>query len=144
MTDLTITRLLDAPRELAFQVWTDPDHLARWWGPAGFSTKSCTVSLAEGGRWRICVSDGETDLWASGVYHEIVPPERLVFSFAWEEPEGARGHDTLVTIILSDRGGKTEMAFHQAIFETVTERDEHVDGWKPCFDRLATYLAETR
>ncbi|WP_410605127.1 SRPBCC family protein [Amycolatopsis sp. lyj-90] len=144
MADLTITRLLDAPRELAFRVWTDPDHLACWWGPAGFTAESCTVNLTEGGRWRICVSDGETELWASGVYHEIVPPERLVFSFAWEEPAGARGHDTLVTVLLAERGGKTEMTFHQAIFETVVERDEHVDGWQSCFGRLIAYLDELR
>ncbi|WP_181776586.1 SRPBCC family protein [Amycolatopsis pittospori] len=142
MTDLTITRLLDAPRELAFKVWTEPDHLARWWGPEGFDVKSCTVNLAEGGRWRTCMSDGETDLWASGVYHEIVSPERLVFSFAWEEPEGSRGHDTLVTVVFSDRDGKTEMRFHQEIFETVAERDSHVEGWQSCFGRLTTYLAE--
>ncbi|ANN18358.1 polyketide cyclase [Amycolatopsis orientalis] len=141
MANLTITRLLDAPRELAFQVWTDPDHLAKWWGPAGFSTTSCTVNLTEGGRWRTCMSDGETELWASGVYHEIVPPERLVFSFAWEE-EGARGHDTLVTVVLADRDGKTEMTFHQEIFETVAERDNHVEGWQSCFARLTTYLAD--
>ncbi|WP_037309933.1 SRPBCC family protein [Amycolatopsis orientalis] len=140
MADLTITRLLDAPRELAFRVWTDPDHLAKWWGPDGFSTTSCTVNLTEGGRWRTCMSDGETELWASGVYHEIVPPERLVFSFAWEE-EGARGHDTLVTVVLADRDGKTEMTFHQEIFETVAERDNHVEGWQSCFARLTTYLA---
>ena len=141
MADLTITRLLDAPRELAFRVWTDPDHLAKWWGPDGFSTTSCTVNLTEGGRWRTCMSDGETELWASGVYHEIIPPERLVFSFAWEE-EGARGHDTLVTVVLADRDGKTEMTFHQEIFETVEERDNHVDGWQSCFARLTTYLGD--
>ncbi|MER7864334.1 SRPBCC domain-containing protein [Amycolatopsis japonica] len=142
MTDLTITRLLDAPRELVFRVWTDPDHLARWWGPAGFTSKSCTVNLTEGGKWRTCISDGETVLWMSGVYHEIVPPERLVFSFAWEEPEGFRGHDTLVTVDFSDLDGKTEMSFHQAIFETVAERDSHVEGWQSCFGRLTEHVAD--
>ncbi|UUV31412.1 SRPBCC domain-containing protein [Amycolatopsis roodepoortensis] len=142
MADLTITRLLDAPRDLVFRVWTDPDHLAHWWGPTGFTATSCTVNLAEGGKWRICMSNGETDLWASGVYHEIVPPERLVFSFAWEEPAGFRGHDTLVTVTLSDLDGKTEMAFHQAIFETVADRDSHAEGWQSCLSRLVTHLAE--
>ncbi|MBE1574188.1 SRPBCC domain-containing protein [Amycolatopsis roodepoortensis] len=142
MTDLTITRVLDAPRELVFRMWTDPDHLAHWWGPVGFTATSCTVNLAEGGKWRTCMSDGETEFWASGVYHEIVPPERLVFSFAWEEPEGSRGHDTLVTVVLSDLDGKTEMAFHQAIFETVAERDSHSEGWQSCFGRLVTHLGE--
>lgn len=143
MTDLTITRLFDAPRELVFEAWTNPDHLARWWGPTGFHATSCTVRLEEGGRWRTCMTDGTVEHWASGVYHEIDPPERLVFSFSWEEPEGTREHDTLVTVTLEDRDGKTEMTFHQAIFRTVEERDGHVEGWRECFTDLDTYLKES-
>lgn len=143
MSDLTITRLFDAPRELVFEAWTNPDHLARWWGPAGFHATSCTVRLEEGGRWRTCMTDGTDEHWASGVYHEIVPPERLVFSFSWEEPKGTREHDTLVTVTLDDRDGKTEMTFHQAIFRTVESRDGHVEGWRESFTDLAAYLKET-
>jgi uncharacterized protein YndB with AHSA1/START domain len=142
MTDLTIARVFDAPRDLVFEVWTNPDHLARWWGPKGFTTASCTMRLEEGGRWRTCVTDGEVEYWAGGVYHEIVPPERLVFSFSWEEPKGTREHDTLVTVTFSDRDGKTEMTFHQAIFRTVAERDGHVGGWQECFADLAAHLKE--
>jgi uncharacterized protein YndB with AHSA1/START domain len=143
MTDLTITRLFDAPRELVFAAWTNPDHLAAWWGPAGFHASSCTIRLEEGGRWRTCVTDGEAEYWASGVYQEIVPPERLVFSFSWEEPKGTREHDTLVTVTFSDRDGKTEMTFHQAIFRTGAERDSHVSGWQECFADLAEHLKES-
>ncbi|GAB1515461.1 SRPBCC domain-containing protein [Actinophytocola sp. KF-1] len=126
-----------------FAAWTNPDHLARWWGPAGFHASSCTVRLEEGGRWRTCITDGTAEHWASGVYQEIVPPERLVFSFSWEEPAGTREHDTLVTVTFSDRDGKTEMTFHQAIFRTVAERDSHVGGWQECFTDLAAHLKES-
>jgi uncharacterized protein YndB with AHSA1/START domain len=142
MTDLTITRLFDAPRDLVFEAWTNPDHLARWWGPKGFTATSVTVKLEEGGRWRTCISNGDDAFWAQGVYHEIVPPERLVFSFSWEEPEGTPDHDTLVTVTFADRDGKTEMTFHQAVFRTVAERDGHVGGWQECFADLATHLTE--
>jgi uncharacterized protein YndB with AHSA1/START domain len=142
MSDLTITRVFDAPRDLVFAAWTNPDHLAKWWGPENFTTSSCTVRLEEGGRWRTCITDGAAEHWASGVYHEIVPPERLVFSFSWEEPEGAREHDTLVTVTFADLGGKTGMTFHQEVFRSDAERDGHVDGWRQCFADLAAHLAE--
>jgi uncharacterized protein YndB with AHSA1/START domain len=142
--ELTITRVFDAPRELVFEAWTNPDHLARWWGPTGFTASSCTVRLTEGGQWRTCIRDGDgSEFWASGIYREIVRPERLAFSFAWDEPDGSRGHDTLVTITFSDRGGKTEMTFHQAIFESVKSRDGHESGWAETFADLTDYLKET-
>jgi uncharacterized protein YndB with AHSA1/START domain len=73
MTDLnlTITRVFDAPRELVFEAWTDPEHLARWFGPTGFTVDACTVRLVEGGRWRTCIrseADG-FERWSGGVYH---------------------------------------------------------------------------
>jgi uncharacterized protein YndB with AHSA1/START domain len=141
-TALSITRMLDAPRELVFEVWTNPDHLAKWWGPTGFTATSCTVNLAEGGGWRTCISDGKgTEYWARGTYREIVAPERLVFSFAWEEPAGVPNRDMLVTVTFADRDGKTEMTFRQAGFESVEDRDSHRGGWQECLDDLAGYLA---
>lgn len=142
--DLTITRVFDAPRELVFDVWTDPDHLARWFGPEPFTAGPVRVRLAEGGAWRACIRSAELKMerWVRGVYHEIRRPERLVFSFAWEEPKGSPGHDTLCTVTLADHDGKTEMTFHQAIFETVEDRDGHVTGWRSSFEDLASYLEE--
>lgn len=141
--ELTITRVFDAPRELVFAAWTDPDHLAGWWGPTGFTATSCTVRLTEGGQWRTRISDGAgTEMWASGVYREIVHPERLVFTFAWDEPDGSRGHDTVVTVTFADRDGKTEMTFHQAVFRTVEARDNHESGWAETFADLVDHLGE--
>ena len=142
--DLTITRVFDAPRDLVFEVWTNPDHLARWWGPTGFTAESVTVNLTEGGGWRTFIRSEEygVERWTRGVYHEINRPERLVFSFAWEEPEGVPGHDTLVTVLFEERDGKTEMTFHQEIFETVEDRDGHDHGWRASFDDLDGYFKE--
>lgn len=142
--DLTITRVFDASRDLVFEVWTNPDHLVRWWGPTGFTAEAYTLDLTEGGGWRMGMRDGVdgVEYCARGVYHEIKRPERLVFSFAWEEPKGTPGHDTLVTVTFEDRDGKTEMTFYQAIFETVESRDNHESGWRETFDDLSAHLKE--
>jgi len=144
--ELSITRVFDAPRDLVFQAWTDPRHLAAWWGPRGFVAPSVDMDVSPGGRWRTCIrpEDGGDEYWCSGQYREVTPPERLVFTFAWEEPPGTRGDDTVVTVSFADLGGKTEMTFHQAAFDSVAVRDEHESGWVECFDDLAIHLAETR
>lgn len=144
--ELVITRVLDAPRDLVFSCWTDPRHLAEWWGPAGFTAPSVTADVSEGGAWRTCIrnsADG-AELWSSGVYLEIAPPERLVFSFAWDVEEGEPVEDTLVTVTFAERGEKTEMTFHQAGFDDVASRDGHITGWQECFDRFAPYVAAVK
>ena len=100
------------------------------------------MDLRPGGRWRSCLRSTETgtDLWVGGVYREIVPPERLVFTFAWEE-EGERGLETLVTITFAERDGKTHMTFRQTPFQSDSERDGHRGGWTSAFDRLDDLLA---
>ena len=72
--DLTLTRILDAPRELVFRVWTDETHLARWWGPSGFTNPVCEIDVRVGGAWRIVMRapDG-TEYPCQGVYLEIIP-----------------------------------------------------------------------
>jgi uncharacterized protein YndB with AHSA1/START domain len=80
------------------------------------------------------------DLWLGGVYREIVAPERLVFTHAWDNAQGVPGHETLVTVTFVERSGKTDMTFRQAVFESVGERDGHQGGWTECFDKLAQHL----
>src|SRR3981081_2563312 len=78
--EVVITRVFDAPRALVFRAWTDPQHLARWWGPQGFSNPVCETDVRIGGAWRIVMRgpDG-AEYPGGGVYREIVVPERLVF-----------------------------------------------------------------
>lgn len=144
--ELTLTRVFDAPRELVFRCWTDPDQLAGWWGPTGFTAASVTVNATEGGSWRTCIRSAERgeEYWASGVYLEIVPPRRLVFSFAWDTRDDQPVEDTLVTVTFAERDGKTEMTFHQSGFGTAASRDGHADGWRETFDDLGGHLGSTR
>ena len=80
---------------------------------------------------------------ASGVYTEVVPGERLVFSHAWEGDDGQPEHWTLVTVDFADHeGGKTLLTFKQAAFRSVESRDNHRRGWSECLDHLADYLAK--
>ena len=140
---LVITRIFDAPRSLAFKAWTEPEHLVHWWGPQGFTLPACTMDFRPGGAYRFCMRSPEgVDHWLQGVYREIVEPERLVFTYAWEDAEGKPGHETLVTVTFAEHGEKTKLTMRQAIFETVTARDEHVRGWTEALDHLAEYLAK--
>lgn len=141
---LIIARLFDAPRELVFRVWTQPEHLARWWGPRGFTVLSYRADARPGGRFRFGVRSPEnTEHWAHGVYREVTEPERLVFSTSWEHPDGSPKHETLVTLTFADRGGKTELTLHQTLFESITSHDMHQDGWSTTLDLLEEYLAQT-
>ena len=139
--ELQITRLFNAPRELVFKAWTDPKHAAKWWGPRDYPATQVKMDVRPGGTWRHCLRSTDTgnDLWHGGVFREVVPPERLVFTFAWEE-EGERGLETLVTVTFADDGGKTRMTFRQAPFQSTGERDGHQGGWTSTFDRLEDYL----
>lgn len=140
--ELVITRVFDAPRDVAFKAWTEPERLVRWWGPQGFTTPSCEMDVRPGGAFRLCMRapDG-ADHWLRGVYREIVEPERLVLTWAWEDAEGKPGHETVLTVSFAEHGRKTKLTLHQAIFESVTARNAHQEGWTSGLDRLAEYLA---
>ena len=141
--ELVITRLFDAPRSLVFDAWTKPEHLEHWQGaPRGFTVTAHDVDLRPGGAFRICMRSPEgVDHWLQGVYREIVKPERLVFTHVWLDAQGRPGKETVVTITLTERGGKTELTLLQTGFGSVESRDGHKEGWNSTFDRLAEYLA---
>jgi uncharacterized protein YndB with AHSA1/START domain len=141
---LTITRVLNAPRSLVFKVWTQPEHFSQWLGPKDFTTIACQMNVQVGGIYRACIRSPEgTDHWMQGVYREIIEPERLVFTFAWEDENNQPKHETLVTVTFEEQDNKTLMTFQQAIFESSELRDSHRSGWNECFDRLEVYLVTT-
>jgi uncharacterized protein YndB with AHSA1/START domain len=108
--ELLITRVFNAPRELVWKAWTDPRQARQWWGPRDYPAVHTEMDVRPGGRWRSCLRSTETgqELWNGGVFREVAPPERLVFTFAWEA-EGERGLETVVTVILVEQKGKTLM-----------------------------------
>ena len=143
--ELVISRTFDAPRDLVFAAWTDPHHVREWWGPVSYPARYVEMDVRPGGAWRMCLrsTEGKPELWQGGVFREVVPPERLVFTFAWDE-EGERGLQTLVTVTFTEEGGKTRMTFRQVPFQSVEERDGHQGGWNSTFSRLDGLLEQTR
>ena len=142
---LVITRVFDAPRDLVFKVWTDAKHAMNWWGPRDYPATRMEMDARPGGRWRHCLTstkDGK-ELWQHGVFREVAPPDRLVFTFVWEE-EGERGLETLVTVTFADEDGKTRMTFRHEPFQSDGERDGHRGGWTSTFDRLDEHFAQLK
>ncbi|MGH7779154.1 MAG: SRPBCC domain-containing protein [Candidatus Binataceae bacterium] len=140
---LVITRVFDAPRALVFKAWTQPRHLARWWGPAGYSLASCEMDLRPGGAYRFQMKspEGVINSW-HGVVREIAEPERIVWTCFIDNADGTLfSGETVLTVTLEDFAGKTRLALHQAVFETTALRDAHSNGWNGAFVRLAEHLA---
>jgi uncharacterized protein YndB with AHSA1/START domain len=138
---LKITRIFDAPRTRVFDAWTNLDSGAGWWGPKGFTRLFHEIDLRPGGRWRLGMRspDGK-DHVSAGIYREIVPPGRLVMTHGWEGADGHPGPETVVTITLTDRDGRTEMTFEQTGFDSLPSRDSHREGWTEAFDMLEAGL----
>src|SRR5580693_3846630 len=90
-SELVITRVFDAPRELVFQVWTEPKHILNWWGPKGFTAPTCKVDLRTGGEFLYCMKgpDGKS-YWNKGVFHEIIRPEKITSSLFFADEKGNR------------------------------------------------------
>ena len=137
--ELVITRVFDAPRDLVFKAWTEPERLAHWWGPEGFALPFLELDMRPGGTWRACMRgpDG-TNYWQHGVCRELVPPERLAYTLIWDSDPAL---EMLVTVVFAERGDKTEMTFRQQQFKSVEQRDSHHGGWSSSFNRLDAYLA---
>jgi uncharacterized protein YndB with AHSA1/START domain len=149
--ELVIEREFDAPRDLVWKAWTDPAMAAEWAGPRGFNATHFEQDARVGGKWRLCLhSDGfdqgdgvlrEQNLWQGGEFREIVSPERVVYTFAWDNPADVgldlKPHETLITVTFATRGNKTAMTFRQEFFLTTGERDGHGKGWNSAFDKFA-------
>ena len=137
---LRITRTYPSPRERVFRAWTDARALTRWFAPTDeFRTEVVELDVRPGGRYRVDMIQGERKHRVTGKYIEVRPPERLVFTWQWEN-EPAEGFETLVTIELFDRGGSTELVLTHDRFPDGASRDEHEKGWNGCLDRLGRYV----
>jgi uncharacterized protein YndB with AHSA1/START domain len=140
--ELSIRRTFNASRELVFRAWTEPQLLAQWSCPRGFTCSENRGELWVGGAFSACMRSPEgTEHRLRGVYREIVPPERLVFTHCWVDEHGTPGPETLVTVTLVERDGRTEMLFHQGLFDSIASRDGHEQGWTSCFEQLAELIS---
>ena len=143
--ELVITRIFDAPRELVFKAWTDPKHLAQWWGPKGFTNPVCEMDVRPGGSLRIVMRapDG-VDHPMKGVFREVVEPERLVFTNVAVDAQGNHLLEGLTTVTFAEQGGKTKLTVRTNAAGLVAEAAQMLagmeEGWTQSQDRLEAYL----
>lgn len=144
--EVLITRVFDAPRELIFKAWTDPEHLARWFGPEIFTIPVCEVDPRVGGAWRIVMRapDG-TEYPGGGVYREFVEPERLVFTNNAVDKEGNIVIAGLTTVVFADEAGKTKLTMQTRGTAMVSYAAAYLAGmeagWAQSLEKLAVVLA---
>ena len=139
------TRLLDAPRELVWSVWTDPKHLAQWWGPDGFRTTTSAFDFKPGGVWRFVMHGPDRDYQNKVTYLEVVKRERLVYKHGGEkEVEPVNFH---VTVTFAEEGGKTRVDMRM-VFPSANARDYVIktygamEGLNETLARLEEYLTK--
>ena len=136
---LTLKRRLKAAPAAVYAAWTEPEKIAKWFGPEQIETLRAQADARVGGGFRIVMRspDGE-EHDVSGIYREVVPNEKLVFTWAWRStPE----RESLVTVLIKpDGSGSLLTLIHEHFFDE-TARDHHREGWTGCLDKLEHYLA---
>jgi len=144
--EIVITRVFDAPRDTVFKANTNPDLIPRWWGPESYTTAVDAMEVRKGGAWRFVQRGPDGNEYAfSGIYREVVPPERLAYTFNFE---AMPGHETLETVTFEEDDGKTRVT-DKVLFQTVEDRDGMLasgmaKGATESMDRFAGVLKELR
>lgn len=144
---VVMTRTFDAPRELVWKAWTEPEHVARWWGPRIYTNTVLEMDVRPGGRWRIEQRAGDGIVHRfKGEYREVVRPERLVNTFIYEDDAGTfEDRPVLETYTFEEEDGRTKLTA-VSVFGSVADRDGMAasgmeGGARESLDRLAELLA---
>jgi uncharacterized protein YndB with AHSA1/START domain len=146
--EVALTRTFDAPRSLVFEAWTDPKHLARWWGPHCFTNPVCEVDVRPGGAIRIDMAGPDGTVYPmKGVFHDVVAPERLVFtSSALEDEQGHPRLEVHNTITFAEHDGKTTLTVKAVVVRATPEAAAALSGmeagWTQSLERLQAELAK--
>ena len=147
---MIMERFFMAPRELVFRMYTEPEHVARWWGPHGWTTTNYQMDVRPGGIWLYCMrSEDGTEAWGKATYEEIKEPEKLVYIDAFSDENGndAEGMPVMkITVDFIEEGNGTKI-ISSTLFESQEELQKVLDmgaeqGMSETFDRLETYLNE--
>jgi uncharacterized protein YndB with AHSA1/START domain len=140
--EIVLTRSFEAPRALVYEAFSKPEHVGQWWGPAGATLPVCEMDFRPGGRWRFVSHESDGNDYAfRGEYREIVPPERIVWTF---EFEGMPGHVSVESIDFQERDGTTTITT-TTVFDSVEDRDGMLQsgmetGAAESYNRLEAYL----
>lgn len=153
---VVITRIFDAPRELVFRAWANPEHLMRWFAPRGCTLHISKMDFRPGGSLLTCIRNPSFgDCWCKSVYHEIIVPERIVCTMAMVDAQGnavepaSVGHDpewpgeTTLTVTFAEDHGKTILTLQQSVSESLAKRTGAYPSWIQMLDRLAEQLKTT-
>jgi uncharacterized protein YndB with AHSA1/START domain len=139
---IVMTRVFDAPRELVFKAYTDPQAISQWWGPRGSTTTVDKMDVKPGGIWRFINRDQDGGEYPfNGVFQDITPPDLLSYTFEWE---GLPGHIVFETVTFEEHDGKTTVTA-TALFDSVEDRDGMLSsgmesGARESWGRLTEYL----
>jgi uncharacterized protein YndB with AHSA1/START domain len=139
---LEMKRMLPATPSVVFAAFSDPDTVAKWWGPEGFTVPSLEFNLRVGASYRIEMQpSGGDPFYLTGEFREVDPPFRLAFTFVYEDPD-PDDVDTLVELSFRDLDESTEVVFTQGPFKTPARCALHRDGWADTFDRLEQFISK--
>jgi uncharacterized protein YndB with AHSA1/START domain len=140
--EVTFVRVLDAPRDVVFKAWTDPMQLAQWWGPKGFTNPVCEVDARPGGKMLIHMQGPDGAVYPmTGVFREVDPPKRLVFTNAAVDLDGNVLLEGMTTVTFEEQGGKTKLTVRSSATAVAPVAVEMIkgmnEGWAQSLDRLA-------
>jgi uncharacterized protein YndB with AHSA1/START domain len=146
--ELVLTRRFEAPREMVYAAWTEPKHLEQWWGPKGFTNPVCGVDLRVGGKMRIDMRGPDGTVYPMvGVFDEIVPPERLVFTSGALDAEGAMLFEIRTTVTFTAEGERTVLRLEAKVMKAGPGAMMHLkgmtEGWSQSLDKLGDHVADT-
>jgi uncharacterized protein YndB with AHSA1/START domain len=145
---LVVERVFDAPRELVWKAFTEPEHMARWWGPRGWNTTNERMEVKPGGVWHYCMrGPGGEESWGKAVYREVIAPSRLVYVDVFSDSEGNTNEnmpEMLITTEFIAEGNKTRVRSSSKFaaaeqLEAIVKMGV-VQGITETWDRLAEYL----
>jgi uncharacterized protein YndB with AHSA1/START domain len=144
--EVRMTRILDAPRDMVFAAWTDPEHLKHWWGPTGFTNPVCEFDPRPGGAIRIHMRAPNGVVYPmTGTVVEILEPERLVFTSNALDNDGHAMFENLNTVTFAEHGSQTEVKLHAKVQMATEQAAPHLkgmdEGWKLTLDRLVEFVA---
>jgi uncharacterized protein YndB with AHSA1/START domain len=145
--NILLTRVFNAPRDLVFKAWTEPVHLARWWGPHDFTNPRCEWDLRPGGKIHVDMRAPDGTVYPMfGEYREIVEPERLVFTAGALDADGRRLFEMLNTVTFAEAGGKTTVTLRTELLNVLPEAAHylggHHEGWSQSLERFTALLVD--
>ncbi len=140
-TTIRLTRIINASHSDVFRAWTEPSQMRKWAAPDGIEVQGTEVDLTVGGKYLISMrSPDGAEYNAYGVYREVSPPAKLVYTWRWKEEAHDCG-ETLVTVEFNDMEGSTELVLTHDLFPALEAKTDHEQGWTSCLSRFTALFA---